>query len=125
MTQDLNLLRSIMLFAEEQPVANAFFLHNLNERFPETDELVIADHVIQLKEEGLIQGLAEIYAKEKIAKIRIERITSSGHAFIRVLKDDSVWSKTKKEVIDRGKAATIGMIFEYAKALAAEHLGLS
>jgi hypothetical protein len=125
MTQDLNLLRGIMLFAEEQPVATAFHLSNLKERFPEADELVIADHVIQLKEEGLIQGFAEIYPREKMAKIRIERITSPGHDFIRALKDDSVWSKTKKEVIDQGKAASIGMIVEYAKALAAEHLGLS
>ena len=114
-----------MLFAEEQPVATAFHLHNLKERFPEADELVIADHVIQLKEAGLIEGFAEIYPREKMAKIRIERITSPGHDFIRVLKDDSVWSKTKKEVIDQGKAATIGMIVQYATTLAKDTLGLS
>jgi len=114
-----------MLYAEEQSVATAFHLHNLKERFPEADELVIADHVIQLKEEGLIQGFAEIYAKEKMAKIRIERITSQGHDFIRLFKDESVWSKTKKEFVDQGKAATIGMIVEYATTLAKDTLGLS
>ena len=125
MTQDLNLLRGIMLFAEEQPAATAFHLHNLQERFPETDEMVIADHVLQLKEEGLVEGTVLIYPKEKMAKIRIERITSQGHDFIRLLKDDSVWSKTKKEVIDQGKAATIGMIVQYATTLAKDTLGLS
>jgi len=125
MTQDLNLLRGIMLFAEEQPAATSFHLHNLKERLPDSDETVIADHVLQLKEEGLVEGTVLLYPKEKTAKIRIERITSQGHDFIRALKDDSVWSKTKKEVIDQGKAASIGMIVEYATGLAKEALGLS
>jgi hypothetical protein len=125
MNQDLNLLRGIMLFAEEQPVATALHLHNLQERFPDFDKMVIADHVLQLKEEGLIEGTVLIEAKAKLAKIRIERITSRGHNFIRLLKDDSVWNKTKKEFVDQGKAATIGMIVEYATTLAKDTLGLS
>ena len=114
-----------MLFLEEQPAATAVHSHQLQERFPDFDEMVIADHVLQLKEENLIEGTVLIYPKEKMSKIRIERITNQGHDFIKALGDESVWKKVTKEVIDQGKAFSIGLIVQYAQAKAKESLGLS
>ena len=124
MTRDLNLLRGIILFVEEQPAATAVHGHQIEERFPDFDKMVIADHALQLKEEDLIEGFVQLYPQEKMSKIRIERITSQGHDFILALKDDSVWSKMKAEVIDQGKAFSVAMLVQYATATAKAHLGL-
>jgi len=115
MTQDITLLRDIMLFVEEQPPATSIHSGELAERFPDLEELFIAEHVLQLKNEGLIEGFAKIWEREKTSKIRIERITASGHEFIRAVKNDSIWRKAQKFAVEQGTALTLALLLHFLK----------
>jgi Hypothetical protein (DUF2513) len=123
MKRDPNILRDVMLFLETVPSDTKVFGHSISEAVPGVDPFDLGDHVQQLREIGFIEGAVHFYGRQCQPKIIVDRITSSGHDFIETVRKDSVWQKVTTGVLETGKAWTIQMLFEYAKALAAERLG--
>ena len=125
MTRDPNILRDVMLFLETVPSDTKTFGSAIQAAILGVDPYDLGDHVEQLREIGFIDGVVHFYGRQCQPKIIVDRITSSGHDFIQTVRKDSVWQKVTTGVLETGKAWTIQMLFDYAKALAAEHLGFS
>ena len=123
MKRDPNLLRDIMMFMETVPSDTKTFGDSIMQAIPDVDPYDMGDHVEQLREIGFVEGAVHFYGRQCQPKIIVDRITSSGHDFIQTVRKDSVWEKVKTGVLETGKAWTIQMLFDYAKALASEHLG--
>ncbi len=123
MKRDPNILREVMLFLETVPSDTKVFGHSIREALPDVDPFDLGDYVEQLREIGFILGTVHFNQRQCQPKIIVDRITSSGHDFIETVRNDSVWLKVKDGVLETGKAWTIQMLFDYAKAVASERLG--
>ena len=125
MKRDPNLLRDVMLFLESVPSDTKTFGSPIQAAIPGVDPYDLGDHVEQLREIGFIDGVVHFYGRQSQPKIIVDRITTAGHDFIQTIAKDSVWEKVKSGVLSSGKAWTLELLADYAKALAKDTLGLS
>jgi hypothetical protein len=110
--RDLDLIRAILLRVESDGKLGIPGVH--------TDE-EIADHALQLKESGLVEG--EI-VRNRIGipcEAVITRITSSGHDFIAKIRNETVWAKTKAYVLKHSPDWTISLVKLAAGHVIANH----
>ena len=121
MKRNPDAIREIMLQAEEAPAGQpirSFEIESLEDPFD------VAEHVNLALDSGLLEGKIQWHGREVIPPIFITRITNTGHDFIEAVRDDTIWKKVKENVVKPSATWTLGLILEYAKALAKERLGL-
>jgi len=93
MKQNKDLLREILLRAEEHcdGVYNfAIQKNDLDEKFHDITLVTLTDHIVQLKEGGLID------VKRALVGYEIIRLTYRGHALLDDARDLQVWEAAKK-----------------------------
>ena len=122
MIRSPDLLREIMLAAEKQPAGENIFLSALRSLHGDIHEL--AEHVQLLRDAGFLDATVHTHGRVMMPKAIINRITNTGHDFIRATKEDTIWNKAKEKVITPAGSWTLELLLEYAKHLLRERLGL-
>jgi hypothetical protein len=122
MIRDPDLLRQIMLAAEKQPAGEKLFLSALRPLHGDIHEL--AEHVQLLRDAGFLEATIHTHGRDMNPKAIINRVTNTGHDFIRATKEDTIWNKAKEKVITPAGSWTLQLLLEYAKHLLRERLGL-
>lgn len=115
MKRDLDLLRNIMKYLEENLVPGQIIKSSKITQFGDSDEvhLMIAEHIKLLLDDNLIETLKPIEV-QGFTIFMINRITSKGHDFLDALRSDTVWNKTKEKMKEVG-GFTLGIALEIAK----------
>lgn len=112
MKRDIDLIRSILLNVESDGKHAVPGGH--------TDQEV-ADHVQQLIEEGLVEGIVVRDREGLPSGAAITRLTSKGHDFVDATRNQSFWIKTKGYVTKNLPGWTLTVVKEVAeRALKAE-----
>lgn len=122
--RNLDLIRDIMLYLEENidPNKPLFPVSKLEDL--ESDSGILNEHIKQLVENGFIETTKPIYMQGFTIFMDIQRITSNGHDFLDALRDDSVWNKTK-EAVQKAGGFTLNMLVELGKEYLTKEVGLS
>lgn len=122
MKRDPELLRDILLAAEQNPAGQKLSLGSLKKLRSNIHEL--AEHVQLVIDSGFIDGVVHMHKPPVSPNIVIRRLTAKGHDFLQAVRDDTVWQKVKKNVMRPAASWTISMALEYAKDLIRKDLGL-
>src|SRR5205814_137992 len=115
MQRNPDLLREIMLAAEQQPAGQKLFGSSLKDRCADPHEL--GDHVQQLIEAGFLEGVVHFHGREMPPKIVINRIKNPGYDFLDAMREDTIWKQVKTKVMVPTASWTLGIAVEYAKHL--------
>ncbi|MBQ8691309.1 MAG: DUF2513 domain-containing protein [Phascolarctobacterium sp.] len=108
MKRDLDLMRQIMLDLEAMPHLG----NNINALFPnltKEDYEKISFHVALLSDAGYLK-LGMVLMGYGFHNYYIERITDTGHQFIQLIREDTVWNKCKKHCVEFGASLTIEIL---------------
>ena len=111
---NLELLQHIMLVAEKQPAGQLLYFTPL--KSPLCDDLhVIAEHVQQLVDAGLIDARVNMHPPPTLPSGGIRRILPAGYGFIAAMRDETIWQKAKGYVKKNAVTWTIGLLVAYVK----------
>lgn len=120
MKRDMELVRKILFYVEENYVAGQKWLRNIDIEGYDYD--VIMEHVLLVYENGLIQDIKDISTLGGIS-YWIGNLSNAGYDFLDKIRSDTVWSKTKTTIKEKGLPMVTGTISTIANAfisLAAE-----
>ena len=74
----------------------------------------IAEHCSLLYQQGLITGYKPIRGDDTIQAFQVGNLTSSGYDYLELIRNESVWEKTKAEVEQKKLPKTIEIIAKIA-----------
>lgn len=103
MKRDMDLARSIMLALEESPgpdLVDTYIEVYVKGHTPEE----ISYHVMLLHEAGLIKALDA--SSFGIDNWKPERLTWEGHEFLESSRDEGIWKKAKKIMVEKAGGIT-------------------
>ena len=109
MPLDIELIRELMLRFEQDDTS-----------VPEgRTEGLVAYHVLQMKEDGLIDAFVRKRSHGNKAPdiYRVHDITPKGRKFIASIKPETLWSKLKDEIQRKSVPLTVELIVQSAKLL--------
>ncbi len=116
MKRNPEILRAVMLRAEEQPVGEPLY----RVAFEGASQEEIGGHVQLLIDAGLVEGNV-IWEKGGMGpplRYIVKRITSRGYEFLDNARNEDVWTKTLKELTKRGATVSIAVLEELLKECA-------
>jgi hypothetical protein len=119
MVRDFDLIRSILLQAEQAPSGQPLMQIQVDDAFGEE---AIAEHLELMIEEGLIDG--EVLSGAPLA-FGIHRLTWKGHDFLENARNHTVWNRVTGEIKSRGLSMTIAVIQGLLAKAAQNAAGLS
>ena len=110
MKRDLDLIRQILLNAEEDryPHGKAVHLDGVPER-------ICALHAALIFEANLAEGRLIKTDAAGITSASIDRLTSAGHDFCDGIRHDTIWNKAKEHVIKPGASYGLSVLVEWVK----------
>lgn len=119
MKRDLDLLRDIMIYLEENLIPGGNIQSTDISLYDDSDEEYkkLSEHIKLLIEDGLIE--AKPIMVGGFAIFMILRITSKGHDFLDALRNDTVWNNTKEKMKEIG-GFTLGIALDIAKGYLAK-----
>jgi hypothetical protein len=103
MKRDIDLIRAILLDCESDGKLGVPGDHTNEE---------MADHVQQLLEEGLVEGVVQRNREGTPCGFAIIRLTSKGHDFVDVTRNQKFWTKTKGYVTKNLPGWTFSIVKE-------------
>lgn len=109
MKRDMDLIRNLLIKVEEVYEPGAGSINFSKIRIDGYDDKVIAEHLLLMKEAGLIRN---INAKQYVTgstMLSIGNLTNEGYDTLEKFRNDTVWNKTKE--IARDKGSYVGYIF--------------
>jgi len=109
MKRDLDLLRRILLAAEELPYDQ--WLSELEG----VDAGEFAGHVALLLDAGLVEGVVHDTLLGGAPGADIYRLTWAGHEFLDAARSDTLWQRAKSTVIRPGASFTFDLVKEWLK----------
>ena len=121
MKRDMELVRQL-LFAIE---THEFTSRLQNPPIEGYDEQTVDHHVFLMWEAGLVEAINtdhQMSGPHRRAAAR--RLTWAGHDALEVLRNDTIWAKTKA-VVTKAGGASIPMVIEVASSFVKEQLGLN
>ncbi len=107
----MKLIRNILLEVEKYPAGKPV----TEISFAGVDDATIVKHVEMLIKAGLLDGQTLKLAGVPAA-YHIDGLTWEGHDFADAVRDQSIWQKTKDNVLKPTASFTFSMIVEHAKA---------
>jgi DNA-binding transcriptional ArsR family regulator len=120
MKRNWDIIREILLKTEELLPEENLTLSNFDS--DKSDE--ISYHVKLLEEAGLIKvSIAEFLGGNDI-HFDLERLTWTGHEFLDAIRSETIWSKTKKTISEKGGSMTYELIKSVAIGLAKTAMGI-
>lgn len=124
MKRDMDLIRNIMLAAEEMPPGDSYFGDKI---VPEgIDDATAAEHLRLLLDEQYLEGEFSHILDGDVdpSNALIEGISWAGHEFLDAIRDDAIWAQTKQRVAKVGGSVSVGTLTQIASAIAKNLLGL-
>lgn len=120
MKRDLDLLRDIMIYLEENLVPGGNIQSTNISLCDGSDEEYkkLSEHIKLLIEDGFIET-SKPMMMGGFAIFIILRITSKGHDFLDALRNDTVWNNTKEKMKEIG-GFTLGIAIDIAKGYLAK-----
>ena len=113
MKRDMELVRKILFYIEENYVAGEKWLRNID--IEGYDYAVIMEHVVLAYENGLIQDIKDISTLGGIS-YWIGNLSNAGYDFLDKIRSDTVWNKTKTAIKEKGLPMVTGTISTIANA---------
>jgi hypothetical protein len=101
MKRDMDLIREILLYAEESPAGTPWSARPLLDH----DLKEVIEHVMLLKDAGYVDATT---LQHSAAMIR--RITHDGHEFLNTSRDKTLWEKAKEQAKNLGAPITIATV---------------
>lgn len=115
MKRDLDLLRDIMIYLEENLAPGEHIQSTNITLYDRSDEEYkkFSEHIKLLLDDGLIETAKPLVA-QGFSLFVIKRITSRGHDFLDALRSETVWKRTKEKMKEIG-GYTLEIAVEIAK----------
>jgi hypothetical protein len=121
MKQDIDLIRRILKDIEALPPGKS--IDSLN--YPEYEKEIIHEHIKILEDEQFINVVTfRAGIPATVRKFKILGMKFKGTEFLKDIKDDSFFNKTKTEFIKTGAPLLISSFWEFLKLKAKEKIGL-
>jgi len=123
MKRDLDLMRSLLIQAEEATFGNATDSDWRTFKSYEVPPDVVVYHARLLFEQGLLHS-ESINLKGQdsngrtVAKFCPDVLTNAGHDFLDLIQNDTVWQKTKNKVAETTGRISLDAFAEVAKTIA-------
>ncbi|MGI0133535.1 MAG: DUF2513 domain-containing protein [Candidatus Micrarchaeaceae archaeon] len=89
------------------------------------DAATIGKHVALMIDAGLLTGTVSESPDMRITAFVVDQLTQSGHDFLDAARDNTIWAKAKKYVIEPAGGVGIGVLLAYLKVQAMAKPGLS
>lgn len=121
MKRDMNLVREILVWAENQEHGSM----NKNPEIPEYTEEEIAYHIYLMNKAGLVKAVETTSFGDKSPNAILLEVTWDGHEFLNAAKDDTIWEKAKTTLFKTSTSLTFDLLLEWLKAEGRQKLGLS
>jgi Hypothetical protein (DUF2513) len=119
MKREPDLSRSILLFVEEHAPASGGLDREL--AIDGYDRATVYAHAQLLIDDGYIDGKV-LEGLGGIFHIMIYRLTSSGHDAIEAMRNDTLWGRAKKTVLEKSIPFTLTALLQVLKAEAHNHV---
>ncbi len=119
MKRDMDLIRNLLIKVEEVYEPGAGSINFSKIRIDGYDDKVIAEHLLLMKEAGLIRN---INAKQYVTgstMLSIGNLTNEGYDTLEKFRNDTVWNKTKEIARDKGLPMLIDIFSQVASTVIA------
>lgn len=107
-----DILRDIMLAAEQQPAGKKLYGRSI--KTTAANALELADHVQLLIEAGYIDGKVGLYGPDVPPNVVIDRIRYPGHEFLQAMRDDTIWRIVKEKFMIATASWTLALAVDFA-----------
>jgi hypothetical protein len=97
MKRDMELIRKILIYFEDKD--DDHMVENLE--IEEYDSITVQHHLVMLFEAGFIAAEPERTSTGRVFKVHPFRLTWEGHEFLAAARNDSIWAKTKINILSR------------------------
>ena len=125
MKRDLDMMKTLLIAIESKGFDKPYLsLRDFQCKTPE-EQYEVSGHMRLLIEDGLVEGKIDTFLGMKIADFRAMRLRSSGHEFLNLIRNDTVWNKTKDTILQKGLEVSVETIKAVAAAAITSMLGLS
>ena len=117
--RDMDLIRNLLIKVEEVYEPGAGSINFSKIRIDCYDDKVIAEHLLLMKEAGLIRN---INAKQYVTgstMLSIGNLTNEGYDTLEKFRNDTVWNKTKEIARDKGLPMLIDIFSQVASTVIA------
>lgn len=117
--RDMDLIRNLLIKVEEVYEPGAGSINFSKIRIDGYDDKVIAEHLLLMKEAGLIRN---INAKQYVTgstMLSIGNLTNEGYDTLEKFRNDTVWNKTKEIARDKGLPMLIDIFSQVASTVIA------
>jgi len=118
MRRDWDIIRDILIAVESRDNEN----ERLSFEVDYTDEQIVY-HLELLIEARLLNG-ERVTLGLGPESFHIKRLSWEGHQFLDAIRDQGIWSKTKKKVAESGVGLTFELVKTVAVSVAKEALGI-
>lgn len=121
MKYDMDLVRHILLEIENQEFGYAptnFIIDSYTHE-------QIRYHAYIMMQGGLIEGVDCTDFDSTSPQAIPKNLTSAGHEFLKVARNDTLWKKAKDIVEEKGGAITVAVLSQLLSSLMKNHFGLS
>jgi len=119
MVRDFDLIRSILIQAEQAPSDQPLQILSITGNFSPTD---VAQHIELMIEQKWIEG--EVLSHSPLA-FGIYRLTWAGHDFLENARNDTIWKKVMAEAKAKGTSMTIVVLNGLLSKAAEKYAGLN
>ena len=117
--RDMDLIRNLLIKVEEVYEPGAGSINFSKIRIDGYDDKVIAEHLLLMKEAGLIRNInAKQYVTGSTMR-SIGNLTNEGYDTLEKFRNDTVWNKTKEIARDKGLPMLIDIFSQVASTVIA------
>jgi hypothetical protein len=121
MQRDMDLVRQILLAAEAADADTMRMKYLTVEGY---DAATVAYHVKLMHQAGLVEASVVEPDNQPPTAARVIALTWTGHDWLDATRNDTVWSKTRKWVAEKGGGASFEVLKAIATKYALAHFGL-
>jgi hypothetical protein len=121
MKRNMDLIRSILLIAEEQP--------SRGRRPPAlvvdgVDDATVAKHIELLADAGFVEANLLRTETESAIRGQVVRITWQGHEFLDAARSNTIWAKAKTEIAAKAGSVPLELLHRLLLKMSARALDL-
>lgn len=113
MKRDMELIRKILFYIEENYVAGQKWIRSIN--IEGYEDAVVTEHILLAYESGLIQDIKDISTLGGTSYF-VGNLSNSGYDFLDKIRNDTIWNKTKATIREKGLPMLTGTVSTVANA---------
>lgn len=124
MQRDLDLVRTILLTVEAAPAGAT--VRNSDIQPEGVEPIVVSKHIELLLDAGFLNAIVSktMAPTTRPRQCIITELTWSGHDYLDSVKNEQVWSQTKKALVKVGGTAGFEIVKQLAGSILKQQLGL-